>query len=312
MPLHLPPRWKNPLISTIIACISFLIPACLVAQPGEWPAHRLVWEMTSPKGANLHLAPTIHIVARQNPLLPKAFERRLAKTKLVLIEADLTDKEDLLKALAVWAYPSVDDNALNHLSRPTADALARYLEERKLPIADIIKLKPWAIQNLMILIELKRAGLGTPPSAESLLVSAARSQSVPIQTLESLEAQSKLFDSFPSDIADQRLRSVLADVTSPAEFRRSMIELTNAWYAGSWSDLKSWTDKAYSPPPEIRPFVDKTLLFDRNKAFVDKLEALETTVRPEENVMLSVGFMHYIGDRGLVQLLQERGYRLKP
>jgi uncharacterized protein YbaP (TraB family) len=268
--------------------------------------------MTSPNGVNLHLGPTIHIVARDNPQLPKAFERRLAKTKLILIEADLTDKEDLLKSMSVWAYPSADDNALNHLSRQTADALGKYLDERKLPIADIIKLKPWAIQNLVFLIELKRAGLGAPPSAESLIVTAARTQSVPIQTLESLEAQSRLFDSFPRDIADYRLRAAVTDVASPADFRRNMIELTNAWYAGNWGDLKSWTDKAYSPGAEIRPFLDKTLLFDRNKAFVEKLEALEATLRPDQSVMLSVGFMHYVGDRGLVQLLQERGYRLKP
>ena len=282
-----------------------------LAQPDVWPPHRLVWEMMSPKGVEIYLAPTIHVIARSNPALPTAIEQRMPKSNVILIEADVTDKKDLAKHVALWTYPSSDDSALKHLSPQTSDALRNYLDERKVPAADILKLKPWAIQSIVLFIELKRAGLGTPSSAESLIVSTAKALSKPIQCLESLEAQGRLFDSFPSDIADLRLRDAVTDVTSPVERRQNLIELTEAWYAGSWEKLKSVSDKLNSSPEEVRAFVDRVVILERNKSFADKLDALASTMQPGAAVMISVGFRHYVGKNGLVQLLEDRGYRLK-
>ncbi|MGI4858820.1 MAG: TraB/GumN family protein, partial [Janthinobacterium lividum] len=61
--------------------------------------------------------------------------------------------------------------------------------------------------------------------------------------------------------------------------------------------------------PAVSAAVDDKILFQRNRRFAARMQALAQPRRP---VFVAVGALHLGGPRGVLQLLRAAGYRVRP
>jgi uncharacterized protein len=273
------------------------------------PEERFVGTATSTTGVAVHLVPTIHLIVGPHTELPKLMSDYIQRADVILVEADPNDAHDRADALSLWKYHG-DDSVVAHVSELTIGALQRRAAQEGLSFQQLSHLKPWAIKFLLGTVELRRAGIGTVPSAEGLILSAARSMSKRIEALETLRSQMEIYDTLPDHVTDLMLRGYLEQNSSPSETKHALEEITDTWLKGDRSSLIKKLDVLNTVPIDVRPLVDDALLVKRNEKFVQRLDSVVSAMHSGESVVMAVGVLHLRGDHGLLQLLKQRGYQL--
>ena len=94
----------------------------------------------------------------------------------------------------------------------------------------------------------------------------------------------------------------LSDVEQLPAMMKSM---KDAWRRG---DLKKLEKIGISDLQNDFPEIYKTLLVDRNNAWIPQIEAM---VRTKEIELILVGALHLAGEDGLLAQLKARGYQIK-
>ena len=92
-------------------------------------------------------------------------------------------------------------------------------------------------------------------------------------------------------------------VAGPEAMRRETDRLVEAYARADDRTLRKLVGRL----ARRRPTVAEYLLFRRNERWRDKLEHW----LPEGRVFVAVGVGHMYGERGLVSLLRQRGYRVE-
>ena len=105
------------------------------------------------------------------------------------------------------------------------------------------------------------------------------------------------------DAADQKafLGQTLKDLEIAAEMADDMMAY---WQKGQADKLYSLLFKSFDGYPEI----EKRLLLQRNQDWVKKIEVM---LAEPENVFVVVGAGHLVGPGSVVDLLRQKGYKVK-
>jgi uncharacterized protein len=275
-----------------------LAAAALAAGKGPFDTGRL-WRISKAGIADSFVLGTIHVADPRVALIAKPVGDALAHSRVLAVELvpeagdartvefeELEDGKRLEPLLGIETFARLRDE----------------LTAQDVPPQVIERLKPWAA---MLKVARGAPGAGQNNLDEQLLV-AARVRRVQVLPLELLEEQIAAFDTVPLDSQVALLEHALhhRDALS------ANVEPTiAAWLRGDLAALARISDSAYEQFPGMRPHYGRLI----QHIIVDRTALMHHRLfMPLRNghVFVAIGALHLSGDKGLLALLKEDGYRV--
>jgi uncharacterized protein len=268
----------------------------------------IFWKIEKPGIAPSYLLGTMHLADPRVIAMPEAAKDDFATAKAVIVESDeIADKQKASAALLArpdltmftdgkTIYDFIDDNQKAMLEKELA--------ERGIPLAAVVKMKPWILSSFVALptCELQRKAAGAEFLDEKLTrdAMAQGKQVVGLETMaEQLEAMSSV--SMKTHIAG--LVAVLKDPQRTKDLMETMIELYVSGKPAMIGPLGEYIDKQDASGEDIAEFENK-MVTQRNHHMADRAEA----TLDKGNAFMAVGALHLPGPQGLVALLQQKGF----
>lgn len=244
-----------------------------------------------------YLFGTIHLLCPGDSPVDERVEKALMAGSRLILEIDITDNELAMKAARLSRNPG-NENLRDELDREDKEIVDEFLYQHYgYGLAQLGVLKPL---TLLSMVMAKYAACLQPTSVESVIASMAVKQGIPVAALESLEYQMALFDEIPQEFL---LRELVNSVRDFERLKQDYIRLQEAY---SRRDLQAIVD-LLGETENLGRY--KSVLLDRrNEEWLPKIE----TWIHEGPVFIAVGAGHLLSDKGLIQLLREKGYSVEP
>ncbi len=278
----------------------FCLGSCLLVstasygQPGPGPAS-LLWEVSG-KGltAPSYLFGTMHLLCPDDFELSDTLLNRFKATRQLVMELD-TGNPELMASVQQHLFMQ-DDQQLSQLL-PEADfnRLAAFFQDTlQLDIRLFNQVKPFVLTSIVM----HHLLACQPKSYELALDSLAKQQSKTLTGLETPGEQMALFDTIP--YANQA-RMIVRLADSLAQARTSFAELVALYRK---EDLEALYQAAVRNEFEM----EGVLLTRRNRRWIPRIVAR----MQEHPTFIAVGAAHLGGPDGLLTLLEQAGYAVRP
>lgn len=260
---------------------------------------QVFYEIVAPDGSRDWLLGTVHSEDPRVLDFPPVVEQAMRRADVVALEL-LPDREMLQRLEQAMTLPPgerLDDRLRPSLYR----GVVRALTQDGVPPDRIPRLRPWAAAMT----------LAQPPTETgrfmdlALAERAVRSGSA-VVALESLETQLEFFEGLGEANHVELLEAALA---VRARRQETFEELLSAYLRGDLDRLRDLARAQLGGAPDalVRRFTEQGL-HARNRRMMHAAAPLLA----EETVLIAVGALHLPGPCGLLALLRERGYRLRP
>lgn len=257
----------------------------------------LLWRVQHPEGAVSHLFGTIHSEDSRVLKLPSEVRDAMESARSLTLEAVL-DQSAMLEMSRAMFLPQ--DYSLRNLLGPDLfGEVETLLRDYGIPAHLVDSMKPWAI---VLTLSSPRAERGTFLDME--LYKQARERGKPVHGLESIEEQIAYFDDMPLDDQIRLLEDSVEHYDRLSEMHEALI---GAWLERDLGRLEQLNDFYLSQSePEVSELFNRRFIVDRNRLMVERMEAqLE-----QGEAFIAVGVLHLPGEKGLLRLLEERGYEV--
>jgi uncharacterized protein YbaP (TraB family) len=149
-------------------------------------------------------------------------------------------------------------------------------------------------------MELQKQGMDAAFGIDKYFLDKAKDKKQ-IRPLETAEWQLALFSALSEDQQEVFLTSTMDQIEKSKTLANS---LQTAWLNGDVKNLETLSNEMSVKPVELQ----KKLLDDRNPKMTD---AVEQCLKGTERCFMVVGAAHLIGNKGVAQLLKNRGYQLE-
>jgi hypothetical protein len=259
----------------------------------------LLWQIDR-QGLNpSYLFGTIHSEDARVNQLPLDVRSRFEQADSVSLEV-LMDISTMLKVAHAMFF--MGDNSLDKLiSKELYAKVVKALIEYDMPSIVVKKLKPWAVI----------VTLSTPPSKtgevlDLRLYRKARKLQIPTYGLEKVEEQLNIFEDIPLDDQVTLLKDTLEYLDKMPIIFDKLHEL---YLERDLTALMRFSVKYMRDSSDNQTLMDafyKRIVDDRNSRMVRRMEER----LQEGNAFIAVGALHLPGKKGLLKLLQTRGYRV--
>jgi uncharacterized protein YbaP (TraB family) len=302
----------RPALKTIpraLAFLAFLLWVGGAAAPMEGHAQALpgsaktsLWEISAEGGA-VFLLGSIHFMRADDYPLPPAMEAAYAACRAVVFEADIGLMQDprvQARMLELGMLPA-GRNVFDAIGPQTRRQLEAKLAETGLPGAVVAGFRPWMIAMTLSALEFQRLGFDPNLGVDMHFFNKANAGRKRIAALETVEFQLQLLAGMNAAAEEAFLALTLQDLAQAPEVASEMVGL---WRSGDAPRLQQLLFKTIDRHPDVRD----RMLAQRNRAWAGKIEEL---IRQGEPALVIVGVMHLIGPGSVVELLQERGYRVE-
>jgi uncharacterized protein YbaP (TraB family) len=290
------------------ACLLVVLGAAALlraAAPPKTSPRPYLWRVER-FGLTSYLFGTIHVGLDHEAALGPVGLAALAASRRVFVEMDLTSVDVVAEftGAALRRAEMPPDRSLRDLLGDEAWRRLAALHAGRIAPAELERLEPWFVSLWtlpQVLTPRKPPGVrGDAPPLDLAIAARAGRRGARVSALESPAEHLATFAAIGRTQGVAMLEEVVAD---PEAMRAETDRLVVA-YAGA--DDRA-IRKLVGRLARRRPTVAEYLLFRRNERWCEKLERW----LPEGRVFVVVGVGHMFGERGLVRLLQERGYRVE-
>lgn len=275
------------------------MPAPVSPQRGQVPfGQGLLWRIEAEGAAPSYLYGTIHLEDPRVTKIPAPVREALNGSQTFIAELEMHPAAQAYYTRSVRLPEGESLTGLMGLGR--FQHLARIAERRyDISPASLDRLRPWAVFTL----------LSRPPNAggqplDSVLQEMATSRHMRVQGLDDMEELVDMLDTLP--MAQQL--AILSDTLCHYEQLHAQTERLLALYlAGDLAGMMAENARPHGDEALFEAFMERTL-YGRNRRWVGRLEPY----LHQGGAFIAVGALHLPGERGLLRLLQARGYRVTP
>lgn len=292
-------------------------------QPAEWAkikaeadrtlnSRHIFWRIEGPKGPPSYLFGTIHLSDDRINALPVAVQLALGSASKVVLEvADLSPKAlaaafAKLHGILVFA----DGQSLETLLTAEEKTVAREaLNKAGIPAAALAAFKPWVVNMMLSLSDCERHRSAAGLQALDLrLAGNAKRRGVPVAGLETLEEQLQALAAVPEDDQMTVLRAGLKLYARTDDMLETMVRSYLAREIGIIRPMHEllWRQAGFEPKA-FAAFLEQ-LVTIRN----GRMRDAALPMLAEGGAFVAVGALHLPGERGLVELLRQAGYKVTP
>jgi len=262
-----------------------------------------LWKVQS-EGNAVYVLGSIHVMRQEDYPLHENIEDAFSKSDILAVEANINDiaQLDLQTLMEKALYPE-NETLKDHVSEETYEILKKETERLGLPLMLVERQKPWFLALSLTSMEILKLGLNPSYGIDMHFISQASGKKKIVE-LESLEYQFDLLSSFDDDEQESFLLYTLRDLKLLEQELKSMID---AWESGDTETLQSIMKKSTSGDSDMSTVYEK-LITERNRNMAGKIEEY---LEDDETYFIIVGAGHLVGEKGIINLLKEKGYTVK-
>lgn len=260
----------------------------------------LLWEVS---GNGLkepsYLFGTMHILCLEDAKLSENLKKIIKESKKIYFEIDMDDREQMMGALK---YVRMNDGVKlsDLLNKEEFERLEAYFKNKKIqiPVSMVNRFKPLFVSSML---GEKMMDCATQKGMEEQIMKESKQYDKVIMGLESVQYQAGLFDSIPYA---KQAKDLMQYVDSSENYKKAMKEMVDVYKKQDLDRMDSLTRKS---DPGMDEYMD-LLLYNRNRQWVKQMPYLML----EGHLLFAVGAGHLPGDKGVIALLREAGFTVKP
>ena len=269
----------------------------------------LLWEITgNGLEAPSYVYGTIHMIGKKDFFFTDPTKAAMDAADQFAFEIDLEQMNDIgaMMPLMMKAFMRGDTTLKDLLSDEEYKIVSDHFQKIGLPLMFVERIKP------MFLSAMTGGEMMSPPGADSgssgmvsyefEIMEVAKKGKKPISGLETAEFQMSMFDSIPYKMQAQMLMEAIQSESDPSG-NSQMDEMVQMYKEQDIEAMVSMMDDEGG----ICGFED-LLLVNRNKKWIPIMEDM----MKEKVTFFAVGAGHLGGQYGVIRLLKEAGYSLKP
>ncbi|MDQ6812486.1 MAG: TraB/GumN family protein [Bacteroidota bacterium] len=260
----------------------------------------LLWEIT---GKDLrkpsYFFGTIHLMCAEDAVLTEIVKSLIKNTDQVYLEVDLDNPSELLNG--ILELRSKNGESLQRALKPEEYARVKNFFEKYQPGVpfSVLELQPplmisSSLFELLLPCEKKNG-------VEIKIIDEAYKEKKETKGLETVAFQASIFDSIP--YADQA-KDLVKSIDSLEKNRKAINEMIQVYKD---QDIEKLYHLSTSEESSTSNYMD-LLLFNRNRNWVDRFSAIATN----SSTLFAVGAGHLGGEKGVLQLLRNEGYTVRP
>jgi uncharacterized protein YbaP (TraB family) len=261
-----------------------------------------VWKIEK-NGQQLFIGGTIHVLAASDYPLPSTFDMAYRQSAILVLETDMQKLQSPGFQQTMMRELTYSDgrNLQKVLNRSTYQNLEQFFNSRGIPMATIVNFKPGMVVTMMTMVELQRLGIDGI-GVDAYYNNRAIEDRKKLGKLEPVETQIAFLANMGVGQENEMLSFSLSDVE---QLPTMMISMKEAWRRGDMGKLE---ELGIADLKNDFPKIYKSLLLDRNNAWIPQIEAMAKT---KEIELVLVGALHLAGKDGLLAQLKARGYTIK-
>ena len=274
-----------------------LVPLALWAAPERF-ARGVLWRVAKKGVAASFVYGTIHVPDPRLAELPDPVQKAFAGARSLMLEflPDPYSRERFLEAAMFLDRQTLEEKI-------GAEDFERALEQLQ-PIGlsreFVNKLKPWGV-----LLNLRNASGAQEAPLDSQLIERARARRMPLFQIEGVEEQIFTFDEFPMDSQVALLKHSLAHSDELIALSERTLE---AYLSRDLAEISRLREQFVARYPQIAPHqavMTKRVVLDRSVVMAYRMQR---ELR-RGGAFVALGALHLFGDKGVLALLEQDGYR---
>jgi len=261
-----------------------------------------VWSVRS--GDNvIYLGGTVHLLRPGDYPLPPEFEEAYQASSELYFETDIGSMNDLsvqTQMLQQLTYGE-NDSLRSVLSDEAYTALAAYTATAGLPIAMLEKFKPGLLISTLQILVFQSMGF-TPQGVDAFFHTRAMGDGKAEGQFESVQEQIGFIAAMGEGNESEFILLSLQDLAETGDVMEDMI---GAWRSG---DARGLSELFVEDMKVEAPELYDSLLLQRNLKWIPQIDDL---LQDADTEFVLVGAAHIVGENGLLDLLEEKGYEIK-
>ncbi len=262
-----------------------------------------LWEVRQGQSV-VYILGSIHIFKNELYPLDSRIEEAFNNSATLVVEADINQASFLTHASVLEkAIYQEGDSLERHLSAQAYEKINQYYAPLGGDLSLFGQFKPWFVAMQVTVMSYLQLGYD-PTSGIDLYFLNKASSGKKIEELESIEFQVQMLDAMPDKDQEYFLLSSLKDSDSQEQEMNTYIQ---AWLTGDIASLENALFEKLREQPESAGMYE-ALLFERNRGMVSKIEGY---LQNPGSYFVVVGAGHLAGDKGILQLLQQKGYSVR-
>ncbi|RFP65337.1 TraB/GumN family protein [Hymenobacter lapidiphilus] len=258
----------------------------------------LLWEISGNKLAKpSYVFGTIHILCADDLKVSEAVKKAVDNSQQIALELDMdspTMAQEMRGQMMLPAGQTVQGCMTKEEYAAVSDY---YTNELKMPFAQMGTMKPFILSSLMY-PKMLDCPMG---SYEMTLVGMAKAKQLEVVGLETVAEQMGIFDKIPCDKQARMLSDMVAKRSEAQQEFRALFQLYQA------QDVEGLLKMSMGSLFGMQEYED-LILTSRNKRWIP-LMAQQATSKP---TFFAVGAAHLGGPNGVLALLRQQGYQVKP
>jgi uncharacterized protein len=251
-----------------------------------------------------YLFGTIHMIPAQDYFLPQGMEKVLTQVTSMYFEIDMDEMNDMSVLLGLMdkILMQNDTSLSDLLNTEEYTRIEHYFDSKGLPLAMFDRIKP-LFASALVGVDGDAFGLndGRYKSYELELAAIANSKNIKIEGLESMDFQLSIFDSIPYAVQAEMLYNA---VNASGENQKQMTQMVEYY---KQQNLQHLNKTLTAEDHEFLPYMEM-MLYNRNMNWIPIMK----TKMKEGACLFAVGAGHLGGQRGVIQLLRNEGYKVLP
>ncbi len=255
----------------------------------------LLWSIEGNEIQKSYVFGTFHMLPQDDFELKEKVKIAFQAVDQIVMELDMDDpgmQVEMMKNIQMKDGKTLDQ----FMTEEDLDILNEQLmAAANLTASQVNTFKPFMVETFLLPTFIE----GTPASYEMTFVQMAMDRSMPMEGLEEVADQVSVFDKIPYEKQVEDLLDILRNRSNMEELFARMIELYK----------KEDINKLYV---ESLDYFDDAevdlLLHKRNANWIERM----TQFSREKSTFYAVGAGHLGGEKGVIQLLMDAGYTVKP
>lgn len=256
----------------------------------------------------LYLFGSIHAGEKTMYPLPDYIMDAYKKSDAIAVEFDLveysSDMSNQMELLSKFIIPD-GKKITDYIEEETYRSGVEILENLGLYSPMYDNYSPMMWQTLMESAAMEEANLSAGYGIDTYMLEKAKEDGKKIVELESAEYQYNLLLSFDKEVQVYLLNESIENYETS---KKNLKELYEFYKKGNKEDLEKIVLESEEEPNQYEKEYNEKLITVRNNNMTD---ALEKYFKDGENIFCTVGLAHIIGEGGIANQLEQRGYTVK-
>jgi uncharacterized protein YbaP (TraB family) len=268
---------------------------------GDAGAEPALWAVTGHSNT-VWLFGSVHLLPKGGFAIDGALAEALEDAESVCLEIDssgLDPAETMSLTLARAIDPEGRD--LFELLGDDAGRARASAAAAGIDLAPFAPFEPWFAGLTVSVMALQQHGYDVEHGVEKFIEAAAQQAGKPGCGLETLDQQLGMLDGLPAELQREML---LQSIEEAKDVDSVIAPLLAAWRSGDERALAARLEEEFADYPQLA----EELIFARNERWAEQLEA---RLDGNDDVLVVVGTLHLVGERGLPALLRKRGFRVE-